>query len=297
MYHSPVMPLESIHSLDILSDGVYVDLTFGGGGHSKLILDNLSDSGKLIAFDQDIDAINNKIDDSRLILINQNFKFLEQNLKYNNILNIDGVFADLGVSSHQFDSAQRGFSIRYDSVIDMRMNTNSSFNAQQILNEYSESQISNILFEYADLRNSKDIAKTIVKERSLKKITRTSQLNEILNSFLPKGFENKILAKVYQALRIEVNQEMQALKEVLLQLPNLVKKGGTISFITYHSVEDRIVKRFIQNGCFESESSKNEFGIADIPFKKKFKFIVPSSKEIKSNSRARSAKLRSAIKT
>ncbi|MBT7983827.1 MAG: 16S rRNA (cytosine(1402)-N(4))-methyltransferase RsmH, partial [Flavobacteriaceae bacterium] len=209
MYHSPVMPLESIHSLDILSDGVYVDLTFGGGGHSKLILDNLSRSGKLIAFDQDIDAINNKIDDSRLILINQNFKFLEQNLKYNNILNIDGVFADLGVSSHQFDSAERGFSIRYDSVIDMRMNTNSSFNAQQILNEYSESQISNILFEYADLRNSKDIAKTIVEERSLKKITRTSQLNEILNSFLPKGFENKILAKVYQALRIEVNQEMQ----------------------------------------------------------------------------------------
>ena len=164
------MPLESIHSLDILSDGVYVDLTFGGGGHSKLILDNLSEkTGKLIAFDQDIDAINNKIDDSRLILINQNFKFLEQNLKYNNILNIDGVFADLGVSSHQFDSAQRGFSIRYDSVIDMRMNTNSSFNAQQILNEYSESQISNILFEYADLRNSKDIAKTIVTGKVFKK--------------------------------------------------------------------------------------------------------------------------------
>jgi 16S rRNA (cytosine1402-N4)-methyltransferase len=176
------------------------------------------------------------------------------------------------------------------------MNTNSSFDAQEILNEYSESQLSNILFEYADLRNSKNIAKAIVNARFLEKITRTSQLNEILSSFLPKGFENKILAKVYQALRIEVNQELQALKEVLLQLPSLVKKGGIISFITYHSIEDRIVKRFIQNGCFDSESPKNEFGVAKIPFKKTFKFITPSIKEIKSNSRARSAKLRSAIK-
>ena len=296
MYHSPVMPFESIDSLNILCDGVYVDLTFGGGGHSKLILKNLSDKGKLIAFDQDMDALKNKIHDSRFILINQNFKFLQQNLKYNNIFNVDGIFADLGVSSHQFDSADRGFSIRYDSEIDMRMNTNSSFDAQEILNEYSESQLSNILFEYADLRNSKNIAKAIVNARFLEKITRTSQLNEILSSFLPKGFENKILAKVYQALRIEVNQELQALKEVLLQLPSLVKKGGIISFITYHSIEDRIVKRFIQNGCFDSESPKNEFGVAKIPFKKIFKFITPSIKEIKSNTRARSAKLRSAIK-
>ena len=297
MYHSPVMPQESIDSLKISSDGVYVDLTFGGGGHSKLILNNLSNNGKLIAFDQDIDAIKNKIDDSRFILINQNFKFLQQNLKYNNILNVDGVFADLGVSSHQFDSAVRGFSIRYDSEIDMRMNTKSSFNAQEILNEYSERQLSNILFEYADLRNSKDIAKTIVEARTFKKITRTSQLNDILSSFLPKGFENKFLAKIYQALRIEVNQEMHALKEVLLQLPSLVNKGGIISFITYHSIEDRIVKRFIQNGCFESEPLKNEFGVADIPFKRTFKFLVPTKKEIKLNSRARSAKLRSAVKT
>ena len=279
MYHSPVMPQESIDSLNILSDGIYVGLTFGGGGHSKLILNNLSSKGKLIAFDQDTDAFQNKIDDSRFILINQNFKFLQQNLKYNNVLNVDGVFADLGVSSHQFDSAVRGFSIRYDSEIDMRMNTNSSFDAQEILNEYSESQLSNILFEYADLRNSKEISKTIVEARTIKKITRTSQLNEILSSFLPKGFENKILAKIYQALRIEVNQEMHALKEVLLQLPSLVNKGGIISFITYHSIEDRIVKRFIQNGCFESEPLKNEFGVADIPFKKKFKLLNYFSKE------------------
>ena len=200
------MPVESIDSLNILSNGVYVDLTLGGGGHSKLILNNLSSKGKLIAFDQDIDAIENKIDDSRFILINQNFKFLKQNLKYNNILNVDGVFGDLGVSSHQFDSSKRGFSIRFDSEIDMRMNTNSSFDAKEILNEYSENQLSNIFFEYADLRNSKDIAKTIVDARSLGKIKRTSQLNEILSSFLPKGFENKILAKVYQALRIEVRK-------------------------------------------------------------------------------------------
>ncbi len=179
----------------------------------------------------------------------------------------------------------------------MRMNTKSSFNAQEILNEYSERQLSNILFEYADLRNSKDIAKTIVEARTFKKITRTSQLNDILSSFLPKGFENKFLAKIYQALRIEVNQEMHVLKEVLLQLPGLVNKGGIISFITYHSIEDRIVKRFIQNGCFESEPFKNEFGVADIPFKKTFKFLVPTKKEIKLNSRARSAKLRSAVKT
>ena len=297
MYHNPVMPNESIDSLNILSNGIYVDLTFGGGGHSKLILEKLSSKGKLIAFDQDIDAIENKIDDPRFILINQNFKFLQQNLKYKNISNLDGVFADLGVSSHQFDSAERGFSIRYDSVIDMRMNTDSSFDAQQILNEYSESELSNILFTYADLRNSKDIAKAIVEARFIEKITRTSQLNEILSSFLPKGFENKILAKVYQALRIEVNHEMQALKDVLTQLPRLVKKGGIISFITYHSIEDRIVKRFIQNGCFDSEPPKNKFGVADIPFKKNFKFIAPSKKEIKSNSRARSAKLRSAVKT
>ena len=297
MYHNPVMPKESIDSLNILSNGIYVDLTFGGGGHSKLILEKLSSKGKLIAFDQDIDSIENKIDDPRFILINQNFKFLQQNLKYKNISNLDGVFADLGVSSHQFDSAERGFSIRYDSVIDMRMNADSSFDAQQILNEYSESELSNILFTYADLRNSKDIAKAIVEARFIEKIIRTSQLNEILSSFLPKGFENKILAKVYQALRIEVNHEIQALKDVLIQLPRLVKKGGIISFITYHSVEDRIVKRFIQNGCFDSEPPKNKFGVTNIPFKKNFKFIAPSKKEIKSNSRARSAKLRSAVKT
>ena len=290
------MPLESIDSLKIISDGIYVDLTFGGGGHSKLILEKLGINGKLIAFDQDTDAMKNKMEDNRLLLINQNFKFLKQNLKYHSIKSVNGVFADLGVSSHQFDSSVRGFSIRHDSELDMRMNLNSSVNAQNILNEFSVSQLSDIFYHYSDLRNSKQIAELIVSERTKNKITKTSQLNKLLKPFLPLGFENKVLAKVYQALRIEVNNEMEALKEVLVQLPELVKKGGVISIITYHSVEDRLVKRFLQNGCFDSEPIKNEYGIPIIPFKRSFKFITPSDNEIKNNNRARSAKLRSAIR-
>ena len=290
------MPLESIDSLKIISDGIYVDLTFGGGGHSKLILEKLGIKGRLIAFDQDTDAMKNKIEDNRLLLINQNFKFLKQNLKYHSIKSVNGVFADLGVSSHQFDSSVRGFSIRHDSELDMRMNLNSSVNAQNILNEFSVSQLSDIFYHYSDLRNSKQIAELIVSERTKNKITKTSQLNKLLKPFLPLGFENKVLAKVYQALRIEVNNEMEALKEVLVQLPELVKKGGIISIITYHSVEDRLVKRFIQNGCFDSEPIKNEYGIPIIPFKRSFKFITPSDNEIKNNNRARSAKLRSAVR-
>ena len=296
MYHKPVMPLESIDSLKIISDGIYVDLTFGGGGHSKLILEKLGIKGRLIAFDQDTDAMKNKMEDNRLLLINQNFKFLKQNLKYHSIKSVNGVFADLGVSSHQFDSSERGFSIRHDSELDMRMNLNSSFNAQNILNEFSVSQLSDIFYHYSDLRNSKQIAELIVSERTKNKITKTSQLNKLLKPFLPLGFENKVLAKVYQALRIEVNNEMEALKEVLVQLPELVKKGGVISIITYHSVEDRLVKRFIQNGCFDSEPIKNEYGIPIIPFKRLFKFITPNDNEIKNNNRARSAKLRSAVR-
>jgi len=296
MYHKPVMPLESIDSLKIISDGIYVDLTFGGGGHSKLILEKLGIKGRLIAFDQDTDAMKNKMEDNRLLLINQNFKFLKQNLKYHSIKSVNGVFADLGVSSHQFDSSVRGFSIRHDSELDMRMNLNSSFNAQNILNEFSVSQLSDIFYHYSDLRNSKQIAELIVSERTKNKITKTSQLNKLLKPFLPLGFENKVLAKVYQALRIEVNNEMEALKEVLVQLPELVKKGGVISIITYHSVEDRLVKRFIQNGCFDSEPIKNEYGIPIIPFKRLFKFITPNDNEIKNNNRARSAKLRSAVR-
>ena len=288
---------ESIKCLEIKKDGAYVDLTFGGGGHSKAILNFLSKKGKLIAFDQDLDAIENKIDDERLLLLNQNFKFLKQNLNFYGYDFVDGVLADLGVSSFQFDSLERGFSIREGSNLDMRMNKNGKLTASEILNNYSEKELSNIFFEYSDLRNSRSIAKLIVEKRNQNKIISTEQFNKILNPFLSEGYENKTLAKIYQALRIEVNDEMESLKKMLVQLPNVLKKGGKMVIITYHSVEDRIVKRFIQNGCFDSEPSKDDFGKYKLPFKKSFKYLSPGLIEIRKNSRSRSAKLRSAIRT
>ncbi|RCL66507.1 MAG: 16S rRNA (cytosine(1402)-N(4))-methyltransferase RsmH [Cryomorphaceae bacterium] len=296
MYHKPVMLNETIDCLEIKKDGVYVDLTYGGGGHSKAILNDLSHKGKLLAFDHDEDAIENKISDNRLLVINQNFKFLKQNLNYHGYTMVDGVLADLGVSSYQFDKPERGFSIRHESKLDMRMNKNGELSASEILNNYSEVELSNIFHEYSDLRNSKSIAKLIVQKRNENKILYTEQFNKILSPFLSKGYENKTLAKVYQALRIEVNDEIEALKQLLVQLPDVLKKGGKIVIITYHSVEDRIVKRFIQNGCFETEPIKDDFGKYNLPFKKSFKFKSPSLKEIKKNSRSRSAKLRSAEK-
>lgn len=296
MYHKPVMLNETIDCLDIKKDGVYVDLTYGGGGHSKAILNDLSHKGKLLAFDHDEDAIENKISDNRLLVINQNFKFLKQNLNYHGYPMVDGVLADLGVSSYQFDKPERGFSIRHESKLDMRMNKNGELSASEILNNYSEVELSNIFHEYSDLRNSKSIAKLIVQKRNENKILYTEQFNKILSPFLSRGYENKTLAKVYQALRIEVNDEIEALKQLLVQLPDVLKKGGKIVIITYHSVEDRIVKRFIQNGCFETEPIKDDFGKYNLPFKKSFKFKSPSLKEIKKNSRSRSAKLRSAEK-
>ena len=287
---------ETIKCLEIKKDGAYVDLTFGGGGHSKAILNFLSKKGKLIAFDQDLDAIENKIDDERLLLLNQNFKFLKQNLNFYGYDYVDGVLADLGVSSFQFDSLVRGFSIRNGSNLDMRMNKNGKLTASEILNNYSEKELSNIFFEYSDLRNSRSIAKLIVEKRNQNKIISTEQFNKILNPFLSEGYENKTLAKIYQALRIEVNDEMESLKKMLVQLPSVLKKGGKIVIITYHSVEDRIVKRFIQNGCFDSEPLKDDFGKYKLPFKKSFKYLSPSLIEIKKNSRSRSAKLRSAIR-
>ena len=288
---------ESIKCLEIKKDGAYVDLTFGGGGHSKAILNFLSKKGKLIAFDQDLDAIENKIDDERLLLLNQNFKFLKQNLNFYGYDFVDGVLADLGVSSFQFDSLERGFSIREGSNLDMRMNKNGKLTASEILNNYSEKELSNIFFEYSDLRNSRSIAKLIVEKRNQNKIISTEQFNKILNPFLSEGYENKTLAKIYQALRIEVNDEMESLKKMLVQLPNVLKKGGKMVIITYHSVEDRIVKRFIQNGCFDSEPLKDDFGKYKLPFKKSFKYLSPGLIEIRKNSRSRSAKLRSAIRT
>ena len=294
MYHNPVMLKETIDCLELKEDGIYVDLTFGGGGHSKEILNFLSDKGKLLAFDQDIDAIENKILDDRFLLINQNFKFLKQNLNYHGYPMVDGILADLGVSSYQFDKPERGFSIRHESKLDMRMNKNGELTASDILNNYSESELSKIFYDYSDLRNSRAIAKLIVEKRNKNKIHLTKQFNKMLKPFLSKGYENKTLAKIYQALRIEVNDEIEALKQLLIQLPDVLRKGGKIVIITYHSIEDRLVKRFIQNGCFEPEPLKDDFGNYKLPFKKSFKFIAPSLKETKINNRSRSAKLRSA---
>jgi len=296
MYHNPVMLNETIECLELKEDGVYVDLTFGGGGHSKAILNILGNNGKLLAFDQDLDAIENNISDDRLLLINQNFKFLKQNLNYHGYPMVDGILADLGVSSYQFDKPERGFSIRHESKLDMRMNKNGELNASEILNNYSEAELSKIFYEYSDLRNSRSIAKLIIEKRNENKIISTEQFNKILDPFLSKGYENKTLAKIYQALRIEVNDEIETLKKLLVQLPDVLKKGGKVVIITYHSVEDRIVKRFIQNGCFESEPLKDDFGKYKLPFKRSFKFKSPSVMEIKKNSRSRSAKLRSAQK-
>mgnify|MGYP000567689696 FL=1 len=287
---------ETIECLELKEDGVYVDLTFGGGGHSKAILNVLGNNGKLLAFDQDLDAIENNISDDRLLLINQNFKFLKQNLNYHGYPMVDGILADLGVSSYQFDKPERGFSIRHESKLDMRMNKNGELNASEILNNYSEAELSKIFYEYSDLRNSRSIAKLIIEKRNENKIISTEQFNKILDPFLSKGYENKTLAKIYQALRIEVNDEIETLKKLLVQLPDVLKKGGKVVIITYHSVEDRIVKRFIQNGCFESEPLKDDFGKYKLPFKRSFKFKSPSVMEIKKNSRSRSAKLRSAQK-
>ena len=296
MYHNPVMLEESVASLGIKEDGVYVDLTFGGGGHSKAILNALGTNGKLIAFDQDLDAIKNRISDNRLLLVNQNFKFLKQNLLYHGYKMVDGILADLGVSSYQFDNADRGFSIRHQSKLDMRMNKNIELTASEILNNYSEFELAKIFYEYSDLKNSRLIAKLIVNRRNENKINSTKQFNNILFPILSKGYENKTLAKIYQALRIEVNDEIEVLKQLLVQLPDVIKIGGRVSFITYHSVEDRLIKRFIKNGCFALEPMKDAFGKTNLPFNKSFKFKVPSKEEIKKNSRSRSAKLRSAVR-
>ena len=287
---------ETIKSLDIKSNGIYVDLTFGGGGHSNEILKCLGKNGKLIAFDQDIDSMRNEIKDDRLILINQNFKFLKQNLIFYGHKYVDGILADLGVSSFQIDQIDRGFSLRSDAKLDMRMNKKQEITATDILNNYTEKELSSIFFENSDIKNSRSIAKLIINSRIKSKINSSHKLNEILSPVVSKRYQNKILAKIYQAIRIEVNDEIGVLKELLVQIPSVLKKNGKVTIITYHSVEDRLVKRYFQNGCFDTEPVKDKFGNIKAPLKKCFKFKKPSKKEIKKNSRSRSAKLRCAIK-
>ena len=295
-YHDPVLLFESIDGLNIKPDGIYVDVTFGGGGHSTEILKRLGPGGKLFAFDQDLDALENEIQDDRFVLINENFRFIRQFLRLYAVKKVDGILADLGVSSHQFDSADRGFSTRFDAELDMRMNVGDAVSAYEVVNEYNEETLAQILFQYGELRNSRALAKEIVKARSTEPIKTSFQLKEVLRRFLPKAKEHKILAQIFQAIRIEVNQEMEVLKEFLLQTPDLLDEKGRLSVISYHSLEDRLVKRFIQSGLFEGEAEKDFYGNVNVPFKKVGKLIIPSQEEIKKNNRARSAKLRIAEK-
>lgn len=295
-YHDPVLLFESVDGLAIDSKGVYVDVTFGGGGHSKEILKRLGPDGKLFAFDQDEDALQNAIQDDRFVLIPENFRFIKRFLRLHGVKKVDGILADLGVSSHQFDQASRGFSTRFDADLDMRMSKKEDLSAYVIINKYPEEKLSSVLFQYGELRNARAIAKEIVNVRSDKEIKTSFMLKEVLQKFLPKGKEHKILAQIFQAIRIEVNQEMEALKEFLLQTPELLEKGGRLSIISYHSLEDRLVKRFLQNGLFEGDPEKDFYGNINVPFKKEGKLIVPSAQEIKQNNRARSAKLRIGIK-
>ncbi len=291
-YHNPVLLQESVDGLGIKENGVYVDVTFGGGGHSKEILKRLGNEGRLIAFDQDEDALANAIDDERFQLINQNFQFLKQYLKFYGIRKVDGILADFGVSSHQFDEADRGFSIRFNADLDMRMNRSSQLSAYEVVNSYSEKDLASVLFQYGELRNANAIAKQIVASRQEGAIKTTDDLKKVLGRFLPKMKENKILAQIYQAIRIEVNQEIEVLKAFLLQVPEVLKEGGRLSLISYHSLEDRLVKRFIRAGRFEGEPEKDFYGNIDVPLKKIGGLIVPSAEEIAKNNRARSAKLR-----
>ena len=295
-YHNPVLLKETVDGLNINPDGVYVDVTFGGGGHSKEILKRLGDKGKLFAFDQDQDALKNKIDDSRFTLINENFRYIKRFLRFYGVKMVDGILADFGVSSHQFDVAERGFSTRFEANLDMRMNQQNKLSAFHVVNNYEEEQLKNVFFQYGELRSAPAMARLIVESRAAEPIVTSEQLKKVLKKFLPPKHENKVLAQIYQAIRIEVNQEIEALKEFLQQTPELLKEGGRLSFISYHSLEDRLVKRFIRNGLFEGEPERDMYGNFEVPLKKINGLIVPSKKEIELNNRARSAKLRIAEK-
>ena len=295
-YHNPVLLKETVDGLNIKPDGVYVDVTFGGGGHSKEILKRLGENGRLFAFDQDLDALENTIDDSRFTLINENFRFIKRFLRFHGVKKVDGVLADFGVSSHQFDVAERGFSTRFEADLDMRMNQEKALSAFHVINEYEEGQLKDVFLQYGELRAAPAMANLIVAHRESEAIVTSEQLKSVLRKFLPPRHENKVLAQIYQAIRIEVNQEIEALKEFLSQTPEVLNENGRLSLISYHSLEDRLVKRFIRNGLFEGEPERDMFGNFEVPLKKVGGLVVPTAAEIKINNRARSAKLRIATK-
>jgi 16S rRNA (cytosine1402-N4)-methyltransferase len=273
-----------------------VDVTFGGGGHSREILSRLDENGKLYAFDQDQDAQENAIDDDRFELIDQNFRYMKRFLRLYGVKEVDGVLADLGVSSHQFNVADRGFSTRFDARLDMRMNQSESLDAIKVVNDYSDDDLVRIFREYGELRNAYKIARSIVQARSSRPIQTIAQLKEICAPLVPARMENKQMAQVFQAIRIEVNDEMRVLEEFLLQCAEIIRPIGRLSVISYHSLEDRPVKRFMRSGLFEGEPERDVFGNVSVPFKKVGKLVVPSQEEINRNNRARSAKLRIAEK-
>lgn len=295
-YHNPVLLKETVDGLNIKPDGVYVDVTFGGGGHSREILSRLGPNGKLFGFDQDEDAQANVLPDERFVLIPENFRYLKRFLRFQGVKSVDGILADLGVSSHQFDVPERGFSTRFDADLDMRMSKRNELNAFKVVNEYDEANLKRVFLDYGELKIAPALARTIIEARELNAISTTDELKSVLSRFLPEQFKNKILAQIYQAIRIEVNQEMDVLKEFLEQSLELLKPEGRLSVISYHSLEDRLVKRFIKNGLFEGEPERDFFGNFSVPFKSVGKLIVPGEAEIKENNRARSAKLRIAEK-
>lgn len=257
VYHTPVMLRECIDALAIKPDGVYVDVTFGGGGHSREILKNLGPNGKLFAFDQDPDALQNKIEDDRFILIHQNFRFFKNSLRLHGVREVDGILADLGVSSHQFDDAERGFSIRFDANLDMRMDQVADLDARQVLNTYSEEDLHRIFGMYGEVQNAKSLAKTISTARLQQEISTVAELKEVIKKLVPKGKEHKYHAQIFQALRIEVNKELEALQEFLLQTISVLRDEGRLVVMSYHSLEDRLVKSFMLKGKFKGEVEKD----------------------------------------
>ena len=295
-YHVPVLLKESINGLNILPNGVYVDATFGGGGHTKEILNHLNSSGKVIAFDQDADAIENQIDDNRLKLIKSNFKYLTNHLKYLQINKIDGLLADFGISSYQIDTQIRGFSIRFDSDLDMRMNKDQKKDAKHILNKYSSDDLNYIFKNFGELKNYKKVTQIIISQRSKQKIITTGDLIRILKPVSPPKNNNKFLAKIFQAIRIEVNDELSVIKKLLEASSQYLSKGGRLVCISYHSLEDRLVKRYIQNGSFNEQVESDIYGNKNTSFKKIGKIVTPSEDELNKNKRSRSAKLRIAEK-
>lgn len=296
IYHKPVMLEEAIQGLEINPDGIYVDVTFGGGGHSRAILKKLSKGGRLLAFDQDEAAQQNIISDERFQLINGNFSHLKRHLKFYGISIVDGILADFGVSSHQFDSGSRGFSTRLEGPLDMRMNAQNELSAYEVVNEYSSEELQRIFKSYGELRIAKKLADLIVAQRNQAPLETTQALVNLLAPTLPKHVFNKIIAQVFQAIRIEVNAELDFIKSFLEQSVGLLTKGGRMVCISYHSLEDRLVKLFIREGKFEGKAESDLYGNRDLPLKKVGNLQIPSDEEIKENGRARSGKLRIAEK-